>query len=93
MLSLLQQLGVKKGDRVVVQVDKSIEAVLLYLACLRAGAIYIPLNTAYTPAEVGYFLGDSTPQLFVCTPAKKAELGDDRRRMRRARSAQSRWCR
>jgi malonyl-CoA/methylmalonyl-CoA synthetase len=74
MLSLLQQLGVKKGDRVVVQVDKSIEAVLLYLACLRAGAIYIPLNTAYTPAEVGYFLGDATPQLFVCTPTKKAEL-------------------
>ena len=74
MLSLLQQRGVKKGDRVVVQVDKSIEAVLLYLACLRAGAIYIPLNTAYTPAEVGYFLSDATPQLFVCTPAKKAEL-------------------
>ncbi|MBT8430075.1 MAG: AMP-binding protein, partial [Gammaproteobacteria bacterium] len=74
ILSLLQQHGVKKGDRVVVQVDKSIEAVLLYLACLRAGAIYIPLNTAYTPAEVGYFLGDSTPRLFVCTPAKKAEL-------------------
>ena len=74
MLSLLQQLGVKKGDRVVVQVDKSIEAVLLYLACLRAGAIYIPLNTAYTAAEVGYFLGDATPRLFVCTPAKKAEL-------------------
>ena len=74
ILSLLQQHGVKKGDRVVVQVDKSIEAVLLYLACLRAGAIYIPLNAAYTPAEVGYFLGDSTPQLFVCTPAKKAEL-------------------
>ncbi len=74
MLSLLQQLGVKKGDRVVVQVDKSIEAVLLYLACLRAGAIYIPLNTAYTPAEVGYFLGDATPQLFVCTPTKKGEL-------------------
>lgn len=74
ILSLLQQRGVKKGDRVVVQVDKSIEAVLLYLACLRAGAIYIPLNTAYTPAEVAYFLGDSTPQLFVCTPAKKAEL-------------------
>jgi len=74
ILSLLQQRGVKKGDRVVVQVDKSIEAVLLYLACLRAGAIYIPLNTAYTPAEVGYFLGDSTPQLFVCTPAKKTGL-------------------
>jgi malonyl-CoA/methylmalonyl-CoA synthetase len=74
MLSLLQQLGVQKGDRVVVQTDKSIEAVLLYLACLRAGAIYIPLNTAYTASEVAYFLDDATPRLFVCTPARKDEL-------------------
>jgi len=74
MHSLLQQRGVKKGDRVVVQVGKSIEAVLLYLACLRAGAIYIPLNTAYTAAEVAYFLGDAKPQLFVCTPATIDEL-------------------
>ena len=74
MLSLLRQLGVRKGDRVVVQVDKSIEAVLLYLACLRAGAIYIPLNTAYTPSEVNCFLGDATPQLFVCMPAMQDEL-------------------
>ncbi len=73
-LGLLQQAGVKKGDRVVVQVEKSIEAVLLYLACLRAGAIYIPLNTAYTSTEVGYFLGDATPRMFVCTPAKKIDL-------------------
>jgi malonyl-CoA/methylmalonyl-CoA synthetase len=74
MLSLLQQSGVQKGDRVVVQVEKSIEAVLLYLACLRAGAIYIPLNTAYTPKELGYFLQDATPQLFVCAPDKKEAL-------------------
>jgi malonyl-CoA/methylmalonyl-CoA synthetase len=74
MLSLLQQLGVNKGDRVVVQVEKSIEAVLLYLACLRAGAIYIPLNTAYTPTEVTYFLGNATPQLFVCMPTMKEKL-------------------
>jgi malonyl-CoA/methylmalonyl-CoA synthetase len=59
---------VKPGDRVIVQVDKSAEAVILYLACLRAGAIYIPLNTAYTPAEVEYFMGDAEPQLFVCQP-------------------------
>jgi len=72
--ALLHQLGVEKGDRVVVQVDKSIEAVLLYLACLRAGAIYIPLNTAYTPNEVAYFLQDSTPRVFVCTPQNKAAL-------------------
>jgi len=74
ILSLLQQLGVQKGERVVVQVDKSIEAVLLYLACLRAGAIYIPLNTAYTPSEVGYFLTDATPRVFVCTPGNQERL-------------------
>ncbi|HPE78832.1 MAG TPA: malonyl-CoA synthase [Gammaproteobacteria bacterium] len=74
LLSLLQALGVKKGDRVVVQVDKSIESVLLYLACLRAGAIYIPLNTAYTPAEVGYFLQDAAPRLFVCAPNTQSAM-------------------
>ena len=74
MLSLLQQYGVEKGDRVVVQVDKSIEAIVLYLACLRAGAIYIPLNTAYTANEVAYFLQDAEPRVFVCTPQAKASL-------------------
>jgi len=59
----LIELGVKKGDRVMVQVAKSYEALILYLACLRAGAIYIPLNTAYTAAEVDYFMGDATPQV------------------------------
>jgi len=67
--SRLLALGVQPGDRVMVQVDKSNEAVLLYLACLRAGAIYIPLNTAYTPAEVEYFMGDATPRVFVAQPA------------------------
>ncbi|HCS90828.1 MAG TPA: malonyl-CoA synthase, partial [Chromatiaceae bacterium] len=74
MVALLRQLGVQKADRVVVQVDKSIHAVMLYLACLRAGAIFIPLNTAYTASEVGYFLRDSMPRLFVCASAKQAEL-------------------
>ncbi|MFW2440066.1 MAG: AMP-binding protein, partial [Arenicellales bacterium] len=74
MVNLLQQRGINKGCRVVVQVDKSIEAVALYLACLRAGAVYIPLNPAYTSAEVTYFLNDASPQLFVCTPARGDEL-------------------
>ncbi len=68
LAGLLKRLGVAKGDRVIVQVHKSVEAVVLYLACLRAGAIYIPLNTAYTAAEVGYFLGDAEPHVFVCAP-------------------------
>jgi malonyl-CoA/methylmalonyl-CoA synthetase len=74
LLTVLRDHGVAKGDRVVVQVDKSIDAVLLYLACLRAGAVYVPLNTAYTPAEVSYFLENAAPALFVCTPVKRDEL-------------------
>ena len=64
----LKQEGVNAGDRVVVQVDKSAGAVALYLACLRIGAIYVPLNVAYTAAEVAYFLSDAAPALFVCRP-------------------------
>jgi malonyl-CoA/methylmalonyl-CoA synthetase len=51
-----------------VQVDKSPEAILLYLACLRMGGVYLPLNTGYTASEIGYFLGDAEPALFVCRP-------------------------
>ena len=71
---LLMDLGVVKGDRVAVQVDKSPEAVFLYLACLRAGAIYLPLNTAYTRAEITYFLGDAEPAALVCRPEGAAEM-------------------
>ncbi|MDX1635816.1 MAG: malonyl-CoA synthase [Marinobacter sp.] len=65
----LVELGVEPGDRVAVQVDKSPEAILLYLACLRMGGVYLPLNTGYTFAEIGYFLGNAEPHLFVCQPA------------------------
>jgi malonyl-CoA/methylmalonyl-CoA synthetase len=61
-------LGVKPGDRVAVQVEKSPETVLLYLACLRAGAVYLPLNSAYTLVELAYFIGDAEPALVVCDP-------------------------
>ncbi len=66
--------GVETGDRVAVQVEKSPEQVLLYLACMRVGAVYLPLNPAYTPAEILYFLRDSQPALFVCAPAALAAL-------------------
>ena len=62
-------LGVEKGDRVAVQVDKSPQALMLYVACLRAGAVFLPLNTAYQAGEVGYFMSDAEPQVFVCRPA------------------------
>ena len=56
----------------VVQVGKSVEFVLLYLACLRAGAVFVPLNPAYTRAELAYFLGDASPRMLVCDPAAAA---------------------
>ena len=58
-------LGVLPGDRVAVQVEKSVEAVMLYLACLRAGAVYLPLNSAYRESEIAYFLRDATPKIVV----------------------------
>ncbi|KRB34587.1 malonyl-CoA synthase [Mesorhizobium sp. Root695] len=70
----LLQLDVEPGDRVAVQVEKSPEAVLLYLACLRAGAVFLPLNTAYTLAELEYFFGDAKPRLVVCDPARAADI-------------------
>ncbi len=66
--TVLRDLGVRKGDRVAAQVDKSPEAILLYLATLQVGGVFLPLNTAYTGAEIDYFLGDAEPRLFVCTP-------------------------
>jgi len=68
----LRALGVNKGDRVAVQVDKSPEVLFLYLAVLRMGAIYLPLNTAYTDNEIDYFLGNATPTVFVCRPQAEA---------------------
>ena len=68
--------GVKAGDRVAAQVEKTPQNLLLYLAALRAGAIYLPLNTAYTLAELEYFIGDAEPSLIVCDPAKQAGLSE-----------------
>jgi len=66
--------GAAADRRVAVQVEKSPAALALYLATLRAGAVFLPLNPAYTPAEVGYFLRDAEPAVFVCEPARRAAL-------------------
>ncbi len=76
IVSLFQQLGLHKGERLLVQVDKSAEAVVLYLACLRAGVIFIPLNTAYTADELAYFIADAEPRLIVCTPPSLATVSE-----------------
>ncbi len=68
LANLLTKLGTKPGDRVVVQVEKSPQAVFLYLACLRAGAVFLPLNTAYRADELDYFLADAEPHIVVCDP-------------------------
>jgi len=70
----LAEAGMKPGDRVAVQADKSATALALYLAVVRAGGIYLPLNVAYTPAEIEYFLGDAEPVIFVCDPTKRDAL-------------------
>jgi malonyl-CoA/methylmalonyl-CoA synthetase len=74
MAATLRACGVGVGDRVVVQVDKSPDAVALYLACLRAGAVFLPLNTAYTRAEVGFFVDDAEPSLVVARPDTLADV-------------------
>lgn len=71
--ALLAEAGLKPGDRVAAQVEKSAEALLLYLGCLRAGCVFLPLNPAYTRGEVAYFLDDARPGLFVCTPERLEE--------------------
>ncbi len=70
----MTELGVAPGDRVSVQVEKSPAALCLYLACLRAGFVFHPLNTGYQSNELEYFLGNAEPSLLVCDSAKRAKL-------------------
>ena len=74
LANALVEMGVAPGERVAVQVEKSPEALALYLACVRAGAIYLPLNTGYTPAELDYFVGDAEPRVLVVDPAAEQAL-------------------
>lgn len=69
LAGLLATLGLQPGDRVSVQVPKSAEAVLLYLACLRGGFVFHPLNDAYRQAELAWLVADASPALVVCDPA------------------------
>jgi len=70
LANVLTARGVQPGDRVAVQVEKSVPALVLYLASVRAGAVYLPLNTAYTLAEVAYFIKDAEPSLVICDPSR-----------------------
>ena len=74
MANVLVARGVKPGDRVAAQVEKSVANIVLYLGTVRAGAVYLPLNTAYTLNELDYFIGDAEPSLVVCDPSKAEGL-------------------
>src|SRR5216683_2773046 len=75
MANVLVDAGVKPGDRVAAQTEKSVPGLVLYLAAVRAGAVYLPLNTAYTLNELEYFITDAEPSLVVCDPAKAEGIG------------------
>ncbi|MFH1803481.1 MAG: malonyl-CoA synthase [Pseudomonadota bacterium] len=66
--------GAQKGDRIAVQVDKSPESLFLYLGCIRAGLVYLPLNTAYQAEELAYFMNNAAPVVFVCQPGREDEV-------------------
>src|SRR5436305_1975737 len=70
MANVLIARGVQPGDRVAAQTEKSVPGLVLYLATVRAGAVYLPLNTAYTLNKLEYFITDAEPSLVVCDPAK-----------------------
>src|SRR5580704_12442257 len=70
----LAELGLKPGDRVAAQVEKSVEALMLYLGAIRAGVIFLPLDTAYTSAELDLFLGGAEPRILVCDPTRRDGL-------------------
>jgi malonyl-CoA/methylmalonyl-CoA synthetase len=72
LANVLVAADVTPGDRVAVQVEKSLPALMLYLAAVRAGAVFLPLNSAYTLAELDYFITDAEPALIVCDPAREA---------------------
>ncbi|HEX8485347.1 malonyl-CoA synthase [Sphingomonas sp.] len=75
LAGLFEQLGVEKGDRIAVQVAKTPEALAIYAACVRTGAVLLPLNTAYTADEVAYFIADAQPRLLIADPGSIDALG------------------
>ena len=81
LAAALQAAGVKTGDRVAVQVEKSPEAVILFQATARIGAVYLPLNTAYTLSELEYFLSDAEPAAVIVRPEAEPQVGELAKRL------------
>ena len=74
--ALFSGLGLAAGDRIALQVEKSPEALAIYLACLRGGFVFLPMNTAYRPDEVDYLVGDAEPALVICAPSAEESARD-----------------
>ncbi|SDL02312.1 malonate--CoA ligase [Aliiruegeria lutimaris] len=74
--SVMRNMGVAKGDRVALQVAKTPEALAVYAASIRIGAVLLPLNTAYTPEEVAYFVSDAEPKMLICDPRSQESLAE-----------------
>ncbi len=72
--NVFKSIGVNKGDRVLVKVAKSPEALATYAACIQTGTVLVPLNTAYTPAETNYFIADAEPALIICDPDEETSI-------------------
>lgn len=77
MAHVLAELGLEPGDRVVVQAPKLVDTIALYAGAVQAGIVYLPLNVAYTAAEVAYFVGDAGPRLIVCDPKDEGTIAGD----------------
>ncbi len=80
LANLMRSLGLRPGARVAVQVDKSPEALMLYLATLRAGLVFLPLNVAYQAGEIDYFIGNAKPALVICAPEHREWVAEIARR-------------
>src|SRR3981189_3579590 len=94
--NVLVNSGVKPGDRVAAQTEKSVPGLVLYLAAVRTGAVYLPLNTAYTLNELEYFITDAEPSLVVCDPSKAEGIGsiaakDGAKALRRGAEGPGSW--
>ena len=74
MAHMMHGLGLKTGDRVAAQIEKSPEALALYAACVQSGLVFLPLNTAYTADELDYFVEDSQASLLICDARKEAKV-------------------
>jgi acyl-coenzyme A synthetase/AMP-(fatty) acid ligase len=76
LANLIGSLALPPESRIAVQTEKSVEALMLYLAVLRAGHVYLPLNTAYQAGEVDYFIGNAEPAMVVCSRRNAGWVGE-----------------